>query len=211
MVRTPRTTQQLRIQSLVESGYIDRSQQRLGSQVGFFITLFADYSATIVIQIKETLANRPYAMSITILPAKFEDAYDLAACNVDTFQSDPLYQDMFGLSDTATPEEQEGNIEFRKGLFEASLRKPHAHIFKAADDSTNLLVGYAGFVEPENRHEAEETELELGNVPQNLNRQRLKEIGARIKDAQKKGLGDRKDYWCMFALTSCERTANLDC
>ncbi|KAK3703134.1 hypothetical protein LTR37_014611 [Vermiconidia calcicola] len=139
-------------------------------------------------------------MSITILPAKFEDAYDLAACNVDTFQSDPLYQDMFGLSDTATPEEQEGNIEFRKGLFEASLRKPHAHIFKAADDSTNLLVGYAGFVEPENRHEAEETELELGNVPQNLNRQRLKEIGARIKDAQKKGLGDRKDYWCLSGM-----------
>ncbi|KAK3705368.1 hypothetical protein LTR37_013341 [Vermiconidia calcicola] len=139
-------------------------------------------------------------MSITLSPAKLEDAYGLAACNVDTFQSDPLYQDMFGLSEGATPEQQEGNIDFRKGLFETSLRKPHIHVFKAVDDSTNLLVGYAGFFEPENRHESEETGLELGNLPPNLDIQRLEEIGARIKDAPKKVLGDRKDYWYLSGM-----------
>lgn len=138
------------------------------------------------------------AMPITIHPATPSDAPTFAHINIMSYQSDALHATAFGVLNNLTPEQQKSDLVYRTALFERNLNMPNVHWIKAVDDATGCVVGYAGWVAPEdsNVQDADEDLRDLGTMPTHINRSVLDLAEAKMADAKLRMLGDRKDLWC---------------
>ena len=130
-------------------------------------------------------------MAVALTLATLDDAPTLARCNVEASQSDALHQAASGLSANATLGQQQAALKWREGLFKRNLSKPNVHWMKAMDESTGAIVGYAGWMGPEDpgAKKVKYDVRDLDPMPATLYRE------AKIAEIKKRVLGGRDDVW----------------
>ena len=134
-------------------------------------------------------------MTVTISPGTKADAHASAVCNTDSFRENALRRTVFGGVD------EEAAIAWRVVQYERQVDRPDTHIFKAVDDSTGLLVGYAIFKDAEKLSELVE-EPGDAKVRQNLlpglDQELINGLMANIAEMDKRLLAGNENVLCMY-------------
>jgi hypothetical protein len=130
-------------------------------------------------------------MAINILPASADDAAEMIHVGMKAFANDLLSKSTFDIA-SATREEAEEYTQWRIGLAKLRMSGPNKHYFKAQDEATGAIVGYAGLNGPG----AEPLPHSIIPRPKCINTDVDDELTAKMKSTREKCLGDRKDVWC---------------
>lgn len=133
---------------------------------------------------------------IKILPATGEDAPDLLEVGIKAFAHDLLSNSTFDLQ-AATPEQAEEYREWRNGLSRLRMSGPGRHYFKALDEASGKIVGYAGIFGP-NVERPPHTAVPR---PSFLNTEVDDELMEKLKVTREECLHGREDLWCKFVQT----------
>ena len=136
-------------------------------------------------------------MAIKILPATPDDAPELIDVGVKAFANDPLSQAAFNIS-TAPPEQVEEYKQWRVGLSRLRMAGVGKHYFKAVDEESGTIVGYAGLNGPDVKqvpHSAVER-------PSFYKVEVEEELQSKMKSTREKCIGGREDLWCKLTLIS---------
>ena len=130
-------------------------------------------------------------MSITIHPAELQDASGMLDVSMAAFAGDVLSEATFGLS-SASEEEVADFRNWRTDLTKLRMNGRGKHYFKAVDSSTGSVVGFIGVYGPD----AEAPAQSSVSLPTHMNHEVDDEVKTKMKAANDRLVGDRKDVWC---------------
>ena len=130
-------------------------------------------------------------MAIKIVPASIDDAAEMIDVGMKAFANDQLAKATFDVQ-SATSEEVEEYKRWRIGLSKLRMSGANNHYFKAVDEETGVLVGYAGLNGPD----TEPVSHSAIPRPKGLNSDVDDEFSEKQKSTRETYLGDRKDFWC---------------
>lgn len=129
-------------------------------------------------------------MEINILPAGPEDAAEMISVGMKAFANDVLAKSTFDVQ-SGTPEEVEEYTQWRVSLARLRMSGQGKHYFKARDEATGAIVGYAGLNGPG----AEILPHTAVPRPKFLNSDVDDELMQKMNSTRERFLGDRKDVW----------------
>jgi hypothetical protein len=130
-------------------------------------------------------------MAIKILPATPDDAPELIDVGMKAFANDPLAQATFNVS-TAPPEQVEEYKQWRVGLSRLRMTGTGRHYFKAVDEDSGAIVGYAGLNGPD----VERVPHSAVERPSFYNIEVEEELQAKMKSTREQCISGREDLWC---------------
>lgn len=130
-------------------------------------------------------------MAINILPAGPDDAAEMISVGMKAFANDLLAKSTFDVQ-SGTPEEVEEYKQWRVSLARLRMGGQGKHYFKAQDEATGGIVGYAGLNGPG----AEILDHSAVPRPTFLKSDVDDELMEKMKTTRERCLGDRKDVWC---------------
>lgn len=139
-------------------------------------------------------------MSISIERAGPQDAAAMLDAYIAAFATDALSETTFALS-TASEAESTEFRDWREDVTRLRMIGPGKHYFKAVDDTTGFIAGYAGFYDSD----ADPPVQSLIPAPARMNREVSDEVRVKLARAKLELLGWRKDCRC----ESCHRCNSL--
>lgn len=134
-------------------------------------------------------------MTIAILPVTSEDVPEMIDVGMKAFAKDPLAQAAFNTA-TATPDQIEEYKQWRVDLARLRIAGPGKHYFKAVDEETGAIVGYAGLNGPDVKR--------LGHnaipSPNFYDLQIDEELRSKMQLTRDACISGREDLWCKSVL-----------
>ena len=129
-------------------------------------------------------------MAINILPASPNDAAEMINVGMKAFANDLMAKSTFDVQ-SGSPEEVEEYRQWRVSLARLRMSGQGKHYFKAQDEATGEIVGYAGVNGPG----AEILPHTAVTRPKFLNSHVDNELMEKMNATRERCLGDRKDVW----------------
>ena len=129
-------------------------------------------------------------MGIKILPITSGDIPQLTPVTEAAFRDDPFHSS--GFPDDMTPAQYSEYQAWRTVLLTRRLAQSNARYFKAVDEESQRIVGFAGWHAPTEELASER----WPGAPDWL--VGMKENAELFRSMREKVLGSRKDVWCLF-------------
>ena len=132
-------------------------------------------------------------MAISILPATLEDADEMIEVSMAAFAKDRL-SIAHNRLDRASPDQLAVWRRWRYVMMKVRMDGEGKYWFKAVDDTTGSIVGYAGLYAPG----AAPVAATMASLPLPIfmNQEIEEDLRAMQKSAKAKHLDDRDDVWC---------------
>lgn len=141
--------------------------------------------------------------TISIHPATPLDAANMVDLDLAAFADNPFVQKTFHVA-AASPAQLAEFRTWRTSILEHRMTGPGKRYYKAVDEETGDMVGYAGFYAPEG-FDLESNWTSAVAMPAFIDVAGQREFREKSKAAKERWVGGRKDVWCEYFsdLTCC--------